>query len=137
QWLTCGDALSTPEERDGASAARVAQELKAADATDREDLVFREKGKRTGDRVVPIGEHTARPIEERQDRPAARTCDRLGVMVPIVHVVVLTRAIGAHDERTHGCVATIERKTGRDGVAGTTSRAAGEGVQVPTALRRS
>ncbi len=88
--------LAAAQQRDGLLVRRVAGEVIAAQALDREDLA--------------VAEEADRRLEaHRQLGAAGRAGDRLGVEAPVAWVLVLPPAVGAHREARHGRVRPVVR----------------------------
>ncbi len=95
--------LSAAERRDRGFVVSAAGQMKAAEALDRDDRAVCECRGRGCDGVCVGREGQFNPlaIREPDPWPAFRACVGLGVKAPVVRVLVLGPAGGAHLERGH------------------------------------
>ena len=96
--------LARPQPRDRRLVARVADQMKAADALHRDDPAGRDASA-----IVSIGDVDA--------RPAARAGDRLGVEAAVGGIAIVARAILAHRERRHRGLRAVIGQRARQRVA--------------------
>ena len=118
----CVARLPLAQARDRRFVMRVAEEVKTAEALQRDDSAPLQQRRRLRDRRAEL-------------RPAARAGDRLGVEPAVGGVAVVPGAIGAHRERRHRRLrAIIWQRTG-ERVAGAAMGAVDQRIAEEAALR--
>ena len=105
--------LAGAQQRHGLRLPRIADELEAAEALERDDAAGVQFVKRCGDRVAAVDAPTVR-IGQPQARPAQRTGVRLRVEAAIARIVVLALARRALREARHAGLRPVIGQRGGD-----------------------
>jgi hypothetical protein len=104
--------LARAQRRERRAVARVAGEMKAAEALDGDDRAGRQQPHGAGDRVL-----AGPTAHERELRPAGRARGRLGVEAPVARRRVLGQAGRAERERREARACAVVGQRARDRVA--------------------
>ena len=126
--------LARAQQRDDVAAPRVAREVEATQALDRDDRPGRQPRRRDRQRLTG-GDRLAVGLEQRQPRSAHRTGVGLRVEPPVTDVVVFTLARRAHRERRHRRRRAVVGDAGGDREARAAGGAVGERVVVAPVVR--
>ena len=114
---------------------RIAEQMIAADALDRDDLAgsqCRDRGSE-GRRTRNLA-HLVR-VAEFEPRSAVRAGDRLGMKSPVARVGIFGRAVRAQAEACHGRIGAVVRQALDQGVARAALGAIDEGIAVAAIVR--
>ena len=127
-------ALAGAQEGHHLGHGRVAGQVKAADALDRDDVAPHQQGAGRIDVVVSgdglVARRTAAQVLDPGPRAAGVAGDRLGVEAPVGRVLVLAPAVRAEREVAHRGLAAVVGRGFDDGKARPAVGAVGEGIAV-------
>ena len=119
KWLRVA-SLALPQSSDGVIVARIAKEVKAADAFERDNIS-------RADRFDDISDFMA------ETRAATGTGNRLGVEAAIFGIMIVASAIRTHCEARHRRLRPVVRQSAGDRETRPTMRAAQEWIEMETA----